>query len=576
CFAQVVSDGGMGGGSGTMQGYADSKTKKVIDDRMGQSGPWEEVKRQVEQEAQDWLPSKGGQGAGSSSGGKRMDNFHGAEMGEVTQRFIDDSKDLIENFHVVNDDPVHTFMQIVMPPTEVVWNCGVHYQYIGFESGTCYWIKPGPLRCGGKWYETSSLVDYRYPAYKLNVSEQMWQTAYIPKEAQEPIIEIVNDLISSMAPMITTQAVMLTFGLISGELAKAGIDVSQALNLSGESEHFKKMLDEVSGTDAADIRQMSPSLKAAHSRNIFEPLNLLSLEIDHIPHVAKFHLWSSDHLVGIHGTPGEEMHVSQGGYFHSQILALSMADNNNSEWRKKKDKYFTIGGGTTPGYRRCIANNKAVPKDEPKTPRDIDDSAPEEDKEGEVKETGEDICVDLVGESFPFLDWRRPHISDATYQAAWKYLNLFLYLAELKEKEGGDAWEAERHSFWRDIDKWFVLHNEDFREDQEGSGKQAKPFDQMAMINVEFAGSRLKYDRTNVKVAKSGGENTFEIWPLFKGCFYPGRKGEELEPASIAKLATAQPGEKFFIEERRPPLMIPPVPWPLFKKSIIPDKLRLY
>ena len=123
------------------------------------------------------------------------------------------------------------------------------------------------------------------------------------------------------------------------------------------------------------------------------------------------------------------------------------------------------------------------------------------------------------------------------------------------------AWVAPRHSFRRELDKWFVIGNKLLRKDQERAGKQGLPIDFMTMINVALDTAGLKYDVANTKIAKSGNEMPFELWPLFKGCWHPGAKG--IPPM-------------FFIEAPRPPLPIPPIPWWLWFPTKIPLSLRLF
>ncbi|RIL04603.1 MAG: hypothetical protein DCC75_12465, partial [Proteobacteria bacterium] len=155
--------------------YSEKKTKKIIDDRM--NGPWQGTYNQVQGDVNNWMPDKAWDSAVRLAKDQLMNNFHGGVMGDVVKRYVDDSLDLIANFTTVNYDPIHTFVQMMIPPIPMPWPCGLHFQYPGFESGTCYWIIPtGNPICGGVWIESASLVDYYYPASKVDVSEQMWQT----------------------------------------------------------------------------------------------------------------------------------------------------------------------------------------------------------------------------------------------------------------------------------------------------------------------------------------------------------------------------------------------------------------
>lgn len=652
------------------------KTEPVIKDRTGAS--FAKTEAEVRQNISKWTSPDAYDPNKILQRTDLWKYFHGAEIGEMLDQYLKDMLDLVLNFHRVNSSPIHTFPQMIIPPIPLVWPCGMHYQYVGFEAGTCYWIFPSLFPwCGFMWIESASLVEYHYPAYKIDSSEQMFQTVYLPNAILDVVAKLLNDIITTWVPQATVQTIQMVHSRVVNEMAAWGYTIPQLQKVpKQQKEALEKLVSALKKNNREEALGSAPNALKAYARTVFEPLNMITLVIPQIPHVPKFHLWGTDLPVGMYGVPG--------GYFFSKILALSLVPLTGevdwakmiAEWLMPAVASYIPGVPGIPGLsglRRCIENNKSKPKGDPKTPWDIDlgnvqtladlMKSPPIDMLG--KGLGIDICLDLIGETFPFLDVRRLHITDATYQAAWKMLNLFQYMMPLdllsldpqklmesmfqelvkagismlpaqvnqvmgyinqaggyinqagnimgsiqngqwgnvfgqagqmlggqyggqylqqagqiinavagKPLEqivpavvgaiGGDlgmAWISPRHSFIRSIDKWWVLGNELLRKDQDRAGKQGQPIDAMTMVNVALDKVGLKYNEANIKIGRSGGENAFEIWPLFKGCWHPAFKGMEPD---------------FFIESPRPPLIIPPFPWPLFYPSKMPGKLRLY
>ena len=306
-----------------MKGYNERKTKPVIENRLTTVVP--QKLQEVRQKMDEWLIDDPANTEKRLDRKELWDNFQGADLGTMAKKYMEDAVDLIANFHVVNILPLHTFPQMLIPPIPMPWLCGLHWQYLGFEAGTCYWIFPSanPL-CGFVWWETSSLVEYHYPSYKIDVSEQMWQTFYFPYEIQKIIIQLLNELLAKWAPYAAVQTMYMTYQRVRSEARAFGINLPPPPRIRPDVETIENLVKLMKESNREEVLGTAANATKEFGRTFFEPLNLLSLVFTHIPHVAKFHLWTADLPVGMWGMIG--------GYFYSKIIGLSLATPTTKEW----------------------------------------------------------------------------------------------------------------------------------------------------------------------------------------------------------------------------------------------------
>lgn len=517
------------------------KTLPVINDR--RSTPYPEMEKEVKKNVEKW-----------GKGDQRWDNFRGAPIGTVLATFLEDIlRVTLEDFHVVNNRPIHTFIQMMLPPVEIEWDCGIHYQYLGFEVGTCYWVyfSFNPA-CLFMWWETRSLVEYYYPSYKMDHSGQELASLYIDNILGEsvwiPLNEAVFYPLAAQSAAMTTNVVHM---LTKIRMMLAGYQIEDPDTIQADTDAVNAIKDETE----EDHRHYAPHMSKNYGRTIFEPLDLLTEMIDHIPHTARFHYFGTDLPLG---------------YLYSKMFLLNFLPLHD-EWTTK------LASLLIKGPRRCVMNNKiehedsSGKKDGAKSPLFVDIAKPEhyllvsppiEDAKDKPEE---EICIDEIGEKFFFTDDVRLHTTDATYQSLWKTLKLFHYIFQLEDEKGRENPRSDknmlRHSFLRDYDKFTVLRSPELRQETVRAGR----IDDLHYRNIKMKNSggggkkELQYDKSNIITPKASHENSFEVWPLYKGCW--GAKAKE---------------PHFFIEMMRPPLPWPPLIWLLWFPPEMPGTLRFF
>jgi len=460
---------------------------------------YREKEGQVKDQIKDLAPPPGERGAG-------WKNFHGADSDTVAKTFADDLEQVSGDFSEVNDNLMSLELDFfVEPEIEFIDNsplggCEVRSQFPTYgDWGTCInAVIYMPFGCQVIWF-TSSLVEYYYPAYKIDVSEQLFQSRYLPKELVE----------SSYIPLIEESFYPLAATSAANTLQKVGEITSAQGAISGHDfgsapvpQPDQRAVDAIVKNFDSDQRHSSPNLTNSYGRVIFEPLNVMTTsdgldDFYWIPHVAKGSWFGADLPITTTGTGLTFSEVNLGGYLFSKVFFMSELLRPGS-----------LAELLLPyGPWRCVMDNKASGK----TPIDIDSSLPLANNSG--------ACISGIGEVFPFYAYRRMHITDGTFQGAWRALSVLRALfpegrikGEERDEEHdagrGAAWSAARHTFRRKYDLWQPLRSDALvRESPKFS-----TFDKLVKRNVE-------YDESNLKEIRSGHENTFEIWPLFKGCW---------------------------------------------------------
>jgi hypothetical protein len=420
---------------------------------------------------------------GTLTGEARWENFQGAEKGVVSKTNSQDMSEAISSFTSCQDrSNPHGFGQMLME-WEHHGTCYEYHQYplidiltngSGMPNGLC-------LRIESKWpcfvyLIWADLVEYNYPAYKVDVSEQMYQSLYLDKQEVKTAIEhnlktdekMANDIKESIKAVV-----------------KKANDYSSTKSSGGDPavDEIEKSLKSMQDYVAAhpDHVHIAPHSTKEEGRNVYEMANLFSAFFKWIPHQPQRHYFATDMPIG---------------YAYSKILSKS----------KFFARQFAVFGQKY-GERICVANNIRTGKTRP-IPGFLTTGAKDQ----------YEMCLDDVGEEFTLLDNRRLHITDASFATAEKAVRIWAKLGVFFRTVFGPGmgWlYPSAHTYDRKIDKWHVIRNQALKNETQST---CQVIDKLARVNTSF-------NDANTKEFGKGGENTFEVYPVFKGCW--GFKGKD-------------------------------------------------
>lgn len=374
-------------------------------------------------------------------------------------------------------------------------------------------------------------IEYFYPAYKIDTSEELFQSLYLSKQQVSQAIaknEATDEKL--MGPVFDP------IDLVQKKVSDAAklLPKDKTVNYGKPKQYNRKdaqalamvTYDALQKARTGALKDMA--YQGAHSarvygRTLFEGLNDLSVGGGGglfsskgalariglgkgLPHQSKKHFYAMDLPMG---------------YASVRSLLLTGKLINSDEVRDVKKAWRAFLGPT--GEFNCARNDIFSGK----TRTGVQDVGV--GKGGALggllrrgRKDNNDQCLSDIGEAIPVNDARRLHITDASYQGAERTLVLLHALMSTDDEH------KKHHSYLKNVDKWNVVRPNSFR--SESSAKITKgpyegdepttcaPMEDMTRVNTT-------YTKANMKEPGSGGESTFEIFPAFKGCWgYRGRE----------------------------------------------------
>jgi len=330
----------------------------------------------------------------------------------------------------------------------------------------------------------ADLVEYAYPSYKIDVSEQMFQSNYFPREVIAQNIKTLREIDSALTGSVGQNIELVQHKANqanTGSFYKSGDTLkSDDLNVTWAAEEARLAIEEYRDYKPEHM-YTAPNATKVYSRNLAEGWNSFTIWLQNIPHLARTHYFGTD---------------MPSGYAYSKFLLLSQ--NFRSIW----------GTFMSPlGERTCIRNNMSTGKSSPSQLGDFT-TAQAEGRPGSAwiprsirnplfNDEQNGMCLKNVGEVFPVTDSRRPEITDGTFAGVDKGMQIFQKVAFFN-----------KHSYVRKADRFHVVRSPELKSES----PKCEALDDMTKVNTA-------YFESNVKKARSGGENTFEVFPLFKGCW---------------------------------------------------------
>lgn len=416
----------------------------------------------------------------------RWDNWQGATSGEVQDTINKDIEDITgASFSKCQPNNMrHSYPQMLTPPYKVHQNLGglciTYHKYVGVSSGiawhcqtnwACVPAWPISCHCCTCRCNVYDVVDYYYPTYKLDSSEQILQTKYLDKNLAAGMLEANHSAIQGSAAL-ARQDMQAMRGMVLGNMASRGITGLQMGASPQQADiqaFFNSRNDVKSNAEQSDILLTSPDQTNIYTRNLFEILNLMSESFWWLPHHSKIHWFGTD---------------MPGGFEFSKHLSMGAILGN------KYQRMFQDGAGA------CVGHDIATGK----SPTGM---GPYQ------SQTNDALCLTKIGERFPLVESGRMNITDRTYRGIAKDLDLFFILLQT-----GSSLVPEGHSYKEAVDKLLVLRNDALKQEQPNCAALPK----IVKNNVE-------YERSNIKELKKGGNNTHEMFTAFRGAW--GLKGKQ-------------------------------------------------
>lgn len=396
--------------------------------------------------------------------GTGWDYFRGATAAEIEEARTSDREIITgDDFPMCQGAVPHEYDDIMTPATVTYGDCYEYHEYEGTASGLCIKVITTIVGCD-VYIILADLVEYGFPSYVFDQSEQPFQSPYYSKSLVNNNLNQIENWYANAGATAKKTIEDVSKIADKEDVAYGHTPSTEAITITADQE----IVDIIKARFTKTQRHFAPHASKSYGRVIPEPLNYnVANSKDFIPHIGKENLFGTD---------------LKKGHLYSKVFGKSIIDEDKMDLLK-----------ASLGTRRCIRNNK----NDGKTPTDLDEflSAVNDDS---------GLCFDKIGEIFPFTAHRRPHITDATYQGALRALNLFHILYS----DSGSAESAERHTFLRDIDKWTPLRNDAFR----AENPHCKPIDDMPLVNKE-------YFSANSKEIKKGGNNSLSLYTVFKGCW---------------------------------------------------------
>ncbi len=422
------------------------------------------------------------------TGRQHWEKYRGATSGEVSQAHSTDTQKAIKNFISCQDkDNQHNLYQIWSPANVQTGNCYEYHAYSyfggGHMTGLCLRIISIPPWCW-LYFIWADLVEYYYPAYKLDVSEQMFQSRYVSTGEVSGALSSLESVLKDV-PASVASTLDLVAQKSSGSLMPGGLGSSDGADgITKVADNAYKAISQYRSAHP-DAGFSAPHLFKQYSRNTFEILNTMTgppfgmAMFRQIPHLPHTHYFYTDMPLG---------------YRYAKLL------NYSKTFAQKYGLMFLV----PTGERACIRDNIASGKTTRGSIGDFEMFSMRSEK----------LCVKNVGEIYAFTDNRRPHITDASFQGAQKNIDMYQgddsLLAMLLRRISKGIWGmGTPHTYVRKVDKWNVIYNPIFEQE---NNKKCDPVDSMARVHTS-------YDKSNIKETRKGGENSFEIYPMFKGCW---------------------------------------------------------
>ena len=405
--------------------------------------------------------------------GERWKYFRGATEAEQRKEEGTDSVTAAATFFSCQDlIRPHSFGQIAAKPIKIRETCGEYDIYPGVQSGVCIHCDLGPPWCDYVYCHTASLIEYYFPAYKLDQSEQVLATPYITKEVGEGYADVLRK-IEKVLPEQISESVRLAATKAQQAVNVKDRDIASKMK-APDAGKLKELIRK-NFEDINSFRDKNPKLMflnaqgtKAYSRNITENLNSMSATgligyLEGTPHIPINHFFGTDFPQG---------------YAFSKFLKYSTLF------------FFRWYQFLTPqGERRCILNNIASGKTRPL--RGIANW-------GMYDLSGS--CLNSIGEIYPLTADRRLELTDAAYQAAVRGMRIFTALYP----------EGLRHSYLESTDKWSIVRPKAFR----AESVSCAPLEKLTMNRTN-----MTFNKANATEEKTSERSTFTIWPDFKGCW---------------------------------------------------------
>ncbi len=405
-----------------------------------------ELQQDIIQRAQDYAPPPGQEITA------RFDNYHGTDVGTYAMTVAQEAlASLSIDYFTLN--PLLPIFALMAPPVErfipvnqtLLPGCELRSQIRWFDYGTCIngiVPVPGPV-CSlgglpfGLLFLTSSMVEYRWPAYKVDTSEQLYSSLYYLKPLIEAVVMPLNEIALEqlgnllIAPGITAIErkreieerieSMIVSATPAATAAPAQLNQNFFQQVNQIDRKYRHTAPGANGGGHGYGRVIP---ETANTMTVFpQPLSGANIW-RFLPHVPKLALVGADLPFSTFGFNGDALiplTLPFGGFPISKFFSLS------SVWMQR---WATV---MLPfGEWRCMANNKydqKTPFDillgiNPGTPIDLNNpnqrrallfSALPLPSDDNMR-----LCVDKVGEQMMQYEHTRPHGTDKTFQSLWR------------------------------------------------------------------------------------------------------------------------------------------------------------
>ncbi|MCO6431651.1 MAG: hypothetical protein J5J00_12380 [Deltaproteobacteria bacterium] len=487
----------------TVQEYSKSKAKNRIEETMGENFDSAAFKLK-EAEVKPVLSMLPGVLDGGGSAPRRH-GYRGVPKAEVDQRYEDDLKEITDDHnwdqcqdeshkHTVDDLSSWPGFTVEIKGNEIhlYW----YYRGSGDILGQCLWYIGSAY--GYDIFFKYDIIQYFYPVAKINVSEQPFMSYYLDKDQvktdRDEVVKANGD--ADEVADKTENELEYFFDQTKKDLGAHGV----TLNLDPKANpDYSANLQEAINNTKADVKKLSDEARTSNPGDYYMEARYLHEWEDQvlahtlfIPHALK----TSDAATDVFG-----------GWVYSRLMT-------ESQWDSNRWGFFIEPLGST----KCISHNIAKGK----TPEDIFPHVVSKEEHFDLPimlpifpfpdfQIGEEICLDKVGEVFPYTYNARVNPIDKAFQAAQKIVNLTDATLGTAREYTFAAIGSEFHTYWRAFDKWYVIRDEGIP-GLKAHAKQCTPIPEMSQENIAWPAYLNRKPQ-------EGSEVTFELWGLFKGCY---------------------------------------------------------
>ena len=415
--------------------------------------------------------------------------------------------------------------------TYIPWN---------FNSGICFkwWLELGFFSIKLK-IRIASLVPYHYPVQTMDVSEHMFQSTYHIK----PLVEAVFLPLDKIAEDFSAKADLTSYetslaSVVSGKNismdALQGIPPTLTIK-APKSSDIDAGIDAVKKMRDSDKRLTfgSNALETQYARVIWHPMEHVANMLSGIAHLPRFPYFGTDFPTGLMYSRMRAAGIMMGGEPATRFFLTPFAE------------------------RICVLNNMGTGKTAvglmPKAVTEMVANFSAEDRAA--------LCIKNVGERYQIDNKRRPEITDGTFQG----LHRLLVIAQARASSGGNDGMGSGmvsglaknmmgqfskqvgsvmdskvkgmlqgtgvssrylskfnfgslgssifgngtfHTYIPKLDKFRMVRNEDFREEQNLCGT----LDEIGRENITFK-------KSNLKKIGEGGLSAAAGYPYFHVCW---------------------------------------------------------